>query len=65
MSDNWLLERVAAVAEDSHLTLDVGVYVRADCAPNECQKPLCAHKRLDNSGPGMISEKDRITCWAY
>ena len=37
VSDNSLLERAT---EDSHLTLDVGVCLRADCAPNECQKSL-------------------------
>jgi hypothetical protein len=41
VSDNPLLERVDAVAEGfSSLTLDVGVCLRADCAPNEWQKPF-------------------------
>jgi hypothetical protein len=60
--EDLLLERVAAVAEDSHLTLDVGVCLRAFCPPNQCQKPLPCDKRSDNSGPGIISENDRITC---
>ncbi|MGB7789710.1 MAG: hypothetical protein WBL39_00730, partial [Terrimicrobiaceae bacterium] len=60
--EDLLLERVAAVAEDSHLTLDVGVCLRASCPPNQCQKALPCDKRSDNSGPGMISENDRITC---
>ena len=34
--------RVVAVAEDSHLTLDVGVCLRASCPPNQCQKPFPA-----------------------
>ena len=32
-----------AMAEDYHLTLDVGVCVRADCAPN-ARDPLLCHK---------------------
>lgn len=31
VGDNSLIQRVAAVAEDSHLTLDAEVYLRAYC----------------------------------
>jgi hypothetical protein len=58
VSDNPLLERVAAVAEDSHLTLEFAsgqLVLRMNV-----RSPCPAHKRSDNSGSGMISEKDRI-----
>ena len=45
--EEFVFERVA---EDCNLTLDVGVWLRANCAPNECQKRLPWPKRSDNSG---------------
>ena len=33
---------------DSHLALDFGVRLRADCNRNECQKPPFCHKRSDS-----------------
>ena len=52
MSDNSLLERAT---EDSRLTLDVEVCLRADCAPNECQKPFSSHHKSAKCGKGRSS----------
>jgi hypothetical protein len=61
VSDNPLLERVAAVGEDCHLTSEFAfgqIVLRMNG-----QKPLSVHKRVRiTSGSGMISENHRITC---
>ena len=54
MSDNSLLEQVAAVVEDSHLTLE---FAAGRLWSNECQKPFSAHKRSDNFGSGVNTRK--------
>jgi hypothetical protein len=64
VSDVSLLERVAAVAEGliSHLTLEFASgQIVLQMMPGS---PFSAHNCSDNSRSGVISEKDRITCWA-
>ena len=62
VSDSSLLERVAAVTEDSHVTLDVGLASEQFVLRMNAKSPFRPNKRSDNSGSDIISENRRITC---
>jgi hypothetical protein len=62
VSDSSFWSGVAAVTEDSHVTLDVGIASEQLVLRMNAKSPFPPNKRSDNSGFGTISENRRITC---